>query len=47
MQNRITQQDRKWTRDEVTELLKQQIQACVDQQQRKGLVSWTELIPLK
>lgn len=47
MSERTTTQDRKWSRDEVTELLKKQVQACVEQQQRKGLVSWTPLIELK
>jgi len=47
MNERITTQDRKWSRDEVTELLKAQILKCVEQQQRGKLVSWTELIELK
>ena len=48
MQNtRIATQDRTWTRDQVTELLKAQVQACVKQQQSGKLVSWTELVEIK
>ena len=44
---RIEQQDRTWSREQVTELLKAQVQACVKQQQSGKLVSWTELIEIK
>ena len=45
---KINEHDVKYIRaDEVTELLKAQIQACVKQQQSGKLVSWTELIKLK
>ena len=40
-------QERKYTKSEVTELLKQQIRACVEQKQSGKLVSWTELIEIK
>jgi len=40
-------QERKYTKSEVTELLKQQVQACVEQKQSGKLVSWTELIEIK
>ena len=40
-------QERKYTKSEVTELLKKQVQACVEQKQSGKLVSWTELIEVK
>jgi hypothetical protein len=40
-------QERKYTKSEVTELLRKQIQACVIQKQSGKLVSWTELIEVK
>jgi len=44
---RIATQDRKWSREQVTELLKAQIKACVKQQQSGKLVSWTKLVEIK